>query len=87
MLCYTLTVRTRRKVRASFVSSHSACLVPVVYCSVASAGTEGEKEETVEQSERSQQEMSQVSVPAIECHRRGVLNILLLLKMSEIGLA
>lgn len=87
MPCYTLTVRTRRKVRTRFVPSHSAWSVPVVYCSVASAGSEGEKEEAVKQSERSQQEMSQVSVPAIECHRRGALNILLLLKMSETGLS
>lgn len=66
MPCYILTVRTRRKVRASFVSSFSAWLVLVVYCSVASAGSEGEKEEAVKQSELSQQEMSQVSVPAVE---------------------
>lgn len=38
----------------------------MVYCSVTCAESEGEKEETVEQSEQSQQEMSQVRVSATE---------------------
>lgn len=69
MLCYTPTVKMR-KVRTSFESHYSPLLVKncVVYCSEASAGSKGANGGGDESSEHSQQDMSQVSVPAIECH-------------------
>lgn len=55
--------------KCSFFSWLVTQLCGVVYCSVTSAGSEADKEETVEQPEQSHQEKSQVRALANECHR------------------